>query len=390
VPDSSLVLSASEREVAVWDLRQTATIAQTLQADPALPSWIQQVHFSPDGRLLAAAEISGSVVLWDTATGKPAGQPIAAHPHPIETDLGRGNDVGTSDVAFSPDGRSLATVGWGETVSLWDLSTHRRLRPALPVPKSPGGIAVCLCAVAFSPDGRTLAAGANDGTIALIDVRTWTVRRRLPAHRPGFQNGNVSLALAFRPDGSSLASSAQGAVVIDDLTSNDRRVLDTPAAVEPGQLAFTQDGSRLVVGGTEAQVFDAATWKTIRAVRGASKSDLGSIAVRGDGGLFATGTYGSASLWDTATGAPLGEPLATGSIIQTLGLAFRPDGTRLATGDYGGRVLIWDVRPDAWAARACALAGDNLTESEWAQYLPEISYHATCATDAEGTVAASP
>jgi WD40 repeat protein len=380
VPDSSLVVSASKREVAVWDLRQAATIAQTLQADPALPSWVQRVRFSPDGQLLAAPEISGNVVLWDTATGKPIGQPIAAHPHPIQTDLGKGNDVGTSDVAFSPDGRALATVGWGETVSLWDVATHRRLRPALPVPKSPGGIAVCLCTVAFSPDGRMLAAGADDGTIALIDVSTWTVRRRLPAHRPGFENGNSSLQFAFRPDGSSLASSAQGSVVVDDLASNDRRVLVTPAAIDPGQLAFSQDGSRLVVGGEEAQVFDTTTWKTIHAVGGASRSDLGSIAVRGDGSLLATGTYGSASLWDTATGEPLGEPLETGSGIQTLGLAFSPDGSRLATGDYGGRVLLWDIRPDAWTVRACALAGDNLTESEWVQYLPESSFHATCAT----------
>ena len=63
---------------------------------------------------------------------------------------------------------------------------------------------------------------------------------------------------------------------------------------------------------------------------------------------------------DLATGDPLGEPLVTGSQLQTLGLDFSPDGTRLATGDFGGNVLLWDIRLEAWASKACALAGGNL------------------------------
>jgi WD40 repeat protein len=342
----------------------------TLQAG----AFNDNVRFSPGGELLAAATGGGTVALWDMTTGARSGEPFVAYSEVVS-----GPNVGGIDIAFSPDGRTLATSGAGQAVDLWEAGTHRRVRPALAVP-SPDRVAGsprCFCAVAFSPDGRLLAAGASDGTIALIDVRTWTIRRRLPAHRPGSPGG--AIALAFTPRGSRVVSSAQGSVVIDDVATGRRTLLATPPGAEPGGLAFSRDGTRLAIGGGESQLVDTETWRTILTVGGASRSQLGSVALRFDGKLLATGTYGSASLWDLATGDPVGEPLATwGSPLPTLGLAFSPDGTRLATGDFGGNVLLWDIRPDAWARKACALAGGNLTRSEWNQSLPGISYRATC------------
>jgi hypothetical protein len=69
---------------------------------------------------------------------------------------------------------------------------------------------------------------------------------------------------------------------------------------------------------------------------------------------------------------------------QALGITFLDD-HRLMTGGYDGTVVSWDLEPPSWVARACQLAGRDLTESEWRQYLPDRPYRRTCAGVSAGT-----
>ena len=107
--------------------------------------------FSPDGRILAVA-VDGRIGLWDMATRRQIGTPMTAGPGPAYA------------VAFSPDGRTLATTGADGTARLWDVATQ--LQIGMPMTAGPDP----LSAVAFSPDGRTLATAGSDGT-----VRSWDV-----------------------------------------------------------------------------------------------------------------------------------------------------------------------------------------------------------------------
>jgi WD40 repeat protein len=83
---------------------------------------VNGVAFSPDGKLLASADSDGRVRLWNPATGQPVGSPLSA---------GTGSGGVLNAVAFSPDGKLLANVGPDYTAQLWDVSSFANPYAAL-------------------------------------------------------------------------------------------------------------------------------------------------------------------------------------------------------------------------------------------------------------------
>jgi WD40 repeat protein len=152
------------------------------------------VTFSPDGGRLAYLRMSPrEVVLCDL----PSPTPRATFP---------AADIDSRLLVFSPDGQSLAAAGSGGTVRHWDLAAGRE-RPALRVqvpadynPADDGWEMAFVGALAFSADGRTLATGQADGSVGLWDVATGAHRTTLPFAPPG------RVRVAFSPDGQALAA----------------------------------------------------------------------------------------------------------------------------------------------------------------------------------------
>ncbi len=128
---------------------------------------MRSVAFSPDGKTLASGSEDKTVILWDVTTRQPMGEPL------------RGHKYGVSSVAFSPDGKTLASGSWDQTVILWEVTTRQPMGDPLRGHKD--GV----FSVAFSPDGKTLASGSQDATVILwdLDLESWKARACRMANR---------------------------------------------------------------------------------------------------------------------------------------------------------------------------------------------------------------
>jgi WD40 repeat protein len=239
--------------------------------------------FSPDGRTLATVGSDRTVRLWDAASRQPIGEPLRGH-----TDTVYG-------VAFSPDGAILATGSWDKTVRLWDVTGRQAIGP-LPNTSSLSA-SHYVFGVAFSPDGRTLAAGANL-------VSRW------------------------------------------DMTS--RQPMDHILTVHPAHgVAFSPQDARIVatVGDdTGVWLWDASSRsQPIGGPLTGHTDEINCVAFNPDGTILATGSNDrTVRLWDLRSRQPIGDPL-TGHTGVVLGVAFSPDGTTLATASTDGTTRLWNV-----------------------------------------------
>ncbi|HKB36844.1 MAG TPA: WD40 repeat domain-containing protein, partial [Gemmataceae bacterium] len=158
-----------------------------------LSSGVSAQSFSPDGRVLALGVGDNTIGLYDPATGKlqrqMTGRPVRVGGFSL-TPL-----PSVHIVAFSPDGRTLASLGASNIVRLWDAKSGKELHWLM-------GHKDYADSAAFSPDGKMLATGDSNGTVRLWEVATGKERRRFVGHE------DRVAALAFSPDGKLLASAS--------------------------------------------------------------------------------------------------------------------------------------------------------------------------------------
>ncbi|MFC6083622.1 nSTAND1 domain-containing NTPase [Sphaerisporangium aureirubrum] len=331
-PDGQMLATGSTGTAQLWNVKTRTLIGVPLTGHAGQ---VSLVAFSPDGQALATVDNGplgdGMVRLWEVKTRTPIDAPF----------VGR---TGVSTVAFSRDGRTLATGSRDGTAQLWNAKTRAPLGAPLL------GRIDAVDSVAFTPDDQTLAVGSRDGAVQLWNVKTATPTTTLIAGH----TGPVS-SVAFSPDGQTLATGSRDgtarlwkvktrmpiAILLSGVTRN--------SPLRPASVAVSPDGRTLAatsVGGM-VQLWEVKTRTTIGAPFAVHPGEVNSVAFSPDGQTLATsgfdGFNGTARLWNVKTRTPIGAPFAghTGGIYS---VAFSPDGQTLATGGGDGTAQLWNVK----------------------------------------------
>jgi WD40 repeat protein len=329
------------------------------------------VAFSPDGQLLASGANDGHIRLWDARTGRPRAT-LAGHDRPVY------------GLAFSPDGERLASGGGDGKVRVWDLKRRSAvLTLAADLPT--------VFSVSFHPDGRRLASAAGDlanlarpGEVRVWDLATGKPERKLRAR------GGATQIVAYGQDGQRLAAATMQSVSVWDPASG-RALLTvvpnpanlvgparpTPAVVfeDPvsrrpttitvntlriESFAFSRDGRHLAFGyGSTTAIYDAVTGQQSHLLHG-HQGVISGVAFSPDGQRLATGSADrSLKVWRVGSGRLV--RTFKGHHGSLACVAFSPDGRQLASGGYDQQVKLWDAHVDpgtlVWAGHVSNVWG---------------------------------
>jgi WD40 repeat protein len=329
-PDGqTLAAGTSERSISLWDVARRRASGQPIEGHSEA---VSSIAISGDGATLASASCGprgpnegckqGEIRLWEAVTRRPLGEPLIGHQSVI------------TSLAFSPDGKSLASSGDDRSVILWDLAARQPLRSFAHEARVLG--------VAISPDGRTLGSAGVDGRVTLWDLAT-SQRRGEPG-----KHTDEARSVIFSPDGATMASgSLDGTILLWDAATGQQH--GPPFAPRMGpvdSLAFSPDGKILAAGARDytTVLWDVAAGRQLGQPLTGHTDRVESVAFSPDGALLASGSLdGTIILWHMPTRLRRGQPIH-GHGATVAGVAFSPDGQTMATAGQDRNVILWDVK----------------------------------------------
>ena len=327
------------------------------------------ISYSPDGRRLATSSRDGTVKLWDLDNGRE----LRTYRWHQQGEDDAGNVLKVPNVAFSPDGKTVASSG-GKLIHVWDAATGET-RHTLK------GHAAAARGLAFSPDGKTLVTGGDDRKVIVWDLGTGLAKFTLPDQSNRVEA--VAVSAGKGPTRTIATVNASGELLIYPLGDEARPQLLGLAVADGGLgaagafgVAFVgETGNVLTCGGdprvrlTTGPEVGAAVAGVGTAARfyGGHAGPVNCLAATPDGTRFVTGgSDRTARVWETATGKSLA--VFTSAALPTAGetrevgvsaVAIAPDGASVAVGTVEGLLQLWPLTSDD-ESRKQADAADSL------------------------------
>ena len=322
-PDGGSLAAGSGKDVKLWAVKTGVELRTFIGAS----SLVTAIVFSSDGKTFAGS--SGSNIrLWDIVAG-------------VELPTLKGHSSHVNSIAFSPDGKLLASGSSDRTIRLWDVATGKELRklqghtgrasPATGGLQVADALAAAVTSVAFSPDGKTVASGSERFTIKLWDVATGTELR-------SFSSAMVS-SLAFSPDGKTLASGGQEILANVQLWDIDAGALRQTVKGQSEYVAFSPDGTLATGSQDTVKLWQGTTGAELRSL---SAKAVICATFSSDGKTLATGSRDNTiKLWDLATGAELRTLRGHSNSVSSV--RFSSNNKHLVSGSYDASIKVWEV-----------------------------------------------
>lgn len=277
---------------------------------------INSAAVSSDGKHIALGLDANTVVLWDTAAGKPV-RTLAGHQKPVLS------------VAFTPDGKQLLSASADTTAVLWDVETGKQLRTYK-------GHTGAVGSVAFAPDGKRFITGSRDG-LAVV----WETDTGEQVHKLKWRG---ITGVAYSPDGTTLATaSLDFTATLWDASTGKQLTLLRGHREDVNCVSFSPDSRRVVTGSSDdtGAVWDVSTGTRLTRTAGHTVN-VHSAAFTPDGRRVITGEREEVVVvCEAATGRPVRTFVGHGAEIQSI--VPSPDGKTALTASRDGTARMWDL-----------------------------------------------
>ncbi len=285
---------------------------------------VRALAYSGDGKILASAGKDLAIILWDTTTNQQIGQPLLGHTNWINA------------LAFSPDSKTLISAGIDGTIRQWDVTSGQQIGEPLTHQDAE------IWSLAFRSDGKTFASGDETGSIVLWDAAT---RQPIGEQMQGHED--IVYALAYSPNGTLLASgSGDNTVRLWDAATGEP--IGEPLAEHIAgvlTIAFSPDGERLASSGIDDTVifWDIATGEFLYDIVTGHTKRVKSISFSNDGSELVTASDDNLMrVWDTDTLQQIGPDLI-GYADHIWSIAFNPTNDTFAAASGDNAVMVWNI-----------------------------------------------